>query len=373
MRLTQLEWAELPHVYTTFQTAYDAANTLQVALGGNNIVVLKVGNTIANQSNTTVTSLVGDLTLTANFNYRVRIIGDSPMISVLGSIIANNASGNGYSLSGSGTNVLNFSNISVNNITTNATGTTGSSGAVYISSLNCYYTSINTSITNALNITGNGGAVTLQNILGIREGLLVGAITTSSKATTTSSGAVSITNGNTKITSITTSNNNLNGHVSISGENNTVNTITVTSAGAPLIDISNTTCNGSVNISGVNGYVNMKNVKTNGELIIAGLAYGILEQCKNTTITSELTIPLTILKSICLVITNLGDNSKIVQSTIGDVQNIGFEAISEIGTGVKILQSYVYATSAITNSVPVTVTGTGSIFETITDLNVTII
>ena len=361
------------NVYTTFQTAYDAANTLQVALGGNNIVVLRVGNTIANQSNTTVTSLVGDLTLTANFNYRVRIIGDSPIISVLGSIIANNASGNGYSLSGTGTNVLSFSNISVNNITTNATGITGNSGAVYISSLNCYYTSINTSITNVLNITGNGGDVTLQNILGIREGLLVGAITTSSRATTTSSGAVSITNGNTKITSITTSNGNLNGHIVISGENNTVNTINVNSVNGILVNISNTTCNGAININGVGGYVNMRDVRTNGELNISGLSYGLFEQCRNVSIVSELLIPLTIIKCICFNISNLGDDSKIVQSTIGDVQTIVFEAITEIGTNVKILQSYVYATSAITNSVPVTVTGTGSIFETITDLNVTII
>jgi hypothetical protein len=35
------------NTYTTFQAAYDAANTLQLALGGTNRVVIMVGNTTA--------------------------------------------------------------------------------------------------------------------------------------------------------------------------------------------------------------------------------------------------------------------------------------------------------------------------------------
>jgi len=68
----------LSNTYTTFQAAYTAANTLQLALGGTNVVVLKVGNTTA--------ATVGNLLLTANYNQYVYIIGESKVSSIVGTI-----------------------------------------------------------------------------------------------------------------------------------------------------------------------------------------------------------------------------------------------------------------------------------------------
>ena len=68
----------LSNTYTTFQTAYNAANALQLSLGGTNVVVLKVGNTTA--------ATVGNLLLTANYNQYVYIIGESKVSSIVGTI-----------------------------------------------------------------------------------------------------------------------------------------------------------------------------------------------------------------------------------------------------------------------------------------------
>lgn len=66
------------NVYRTFQAAYDAANALQVSLGGTNQVVIMVGNTVA--------ATVGNLVLTAAFNSRVSIQGINSTNSAVGSI-----------------------------------------------------------------------------------------------------------------------------------------------------------------------------------------------------------------------------------------------------------------------------------------------
>jgi hypothetical protein len=90
------------NTYTTFQTAYDAANTLQVALGANSVVIIMVGNTLTTStSGINYQTTVGDLTITANYNSRIRIQGINPNISILGNIITSNSSGNGFTIGNS--------------------------------------------------------------------------------------------------------------------------------------------------------------------------------------------------------------------------------------------------------------------------------
>jgi len=66
------------NTYTTFQSAYDAAVVLQVALGGTNKVVVKVGVTTA--------AVVGNLVLTAASNNNILFVGINSNSSFLGTI-----------------------------------------------------------------------------------------------------------------------------------------------------------------------------------------------------------------------------------------------------------------------------------------------
>lgn len=94
------------NVYTTFQEAYEAADALQLLLGGTNLVVINVGVCTALQ--------VGNLILTASYNSYVNISGISRYDSVLGDITCADATINDYSL------VLVLNNISVGNIYANS-------------------------------------------------------------------------------------------------------------------------------------------------------------------------------------------------------------------------------------------------------------
>lgn len=69
------------NVYSTAQAAYDAANTIQVALGGANKVIIRVGNTTA--------ATVGNIVLTANYNTNVEWTGLSANDSVIGTFTGN--------------------------------------------------------------------------------------------------------------------------------------------------------------------------------------------------------------------------------------------------------------------------------------------
>lgn len=94
------------HVYTTFQTAYTAADTLSA--GGTVPVVIVVGKTSA--------AGVGDIILTADWNNSVSISGLNDFDSVVGNIIGSNGAASAYS----GIIVLN--NVYVTSITAQTTG-----------------------------------------------------------------------------------------------------------------------------------------------------------------------------------------------------------------------------------------------------------
>lgn len=195
----------LQNTYTTFQTAYNAANALQTSLGSTNIVVIKVGN---------ITSAVaGNLTLTAAYNTRVHIVGLSRFQSVLGNIIGDNAVGSGFSFGGSTLLRVTLVNVTIGTVTTKATGATGNSGQINLQLTDAAVGTLSTNITNVGNLTGPGGNV---NITGVTY--VVGNITTTATpgAAVAAGNVVAISLGNTgQIGTVTTANGNTSGSVSI--------------------------------------------------------------------------------------------------------------------------------------------------------------
>jgi hypothetical protein len=118
-------------VYETFQAAYDAANSLQVALGGSTPVQVLVGPVTAAQA--------GNLVLAANYNSNVSWVGQGPLISKLGTITG------GFTLD------FTAYNLTVGAITQNGK-------AVHLRGANCIYSSIQTEFTG-----GSGGDVIIDD------------------------------------------------------------------------------------------------------------------------------------------------------------------------------------------------------------------
>lgn len=165
------------NVYTTFQTAYDAANTLQIALGGLNRVVIMVGNTVA--------GTVGSVALTANWNSFVEIVGIGKERSLLGNItitgvftcttkIINAKVGNITAEGGIG---LTLNNSDTGNLVTSSA--TGNAGAIGI--LNSNASSV-AQITMSSSL-GNVGALTFSSCQDI---IITGNVSMTQTSTTTS-------------------------------------------------------------------------------------------------------------------------------------------------------------------------------------------
>ena len=195
------------NAYTTFQTAYAAAVTLQTTLGGTNKVVIMIGVTTA--------AVVGDLILTATWNNNVILQGISQISSVVGNIDASNASGAGVNIGSSvGTNMFRAYNLTIGNIITSATGPTGNSGRFHCVCSNVKIGNINTDITDISNITGNGGSVRIQAV-GLDGGVAINIanITTSSQDANSTAGSCFIYASIYSIANIITANNNKGGAV----------------------------------------------------------------------------------------------------------------------------------------------------------------
>lgn len=103
----------------TFQAAYDAADLLQQSLGGTSIVPILAGTITAAQA--------GDCTLTNTWNQYVQILGIGKDASRLGTIIADNGAGDGYSVN------LTYDRVSLTGISSQATG--GQGGQITVRAL----------------------------------------------------------------------------------------------------------------------------------------------------------------------------------------------------------------------------------------------
>jgi hypothetical protein len=129
------------NVYTTFQTAYDAANVIQIGLGGTNNVVIDIGVISSDQS--------GDLTLTSDWNPNVILVGMGKSVSILGNIISSNTT-NGFNVNISTRGVTIIGNIDCSSTSSGNGGVININGDITIGNL----------ISNGAG-NGNGGDITV--------------------------------------------------------------------------------------------------------------------------------------------------------------------------------------------------------------------
>jgi hypothetical protein len=361
------------NTYTTFQTAYDAANALQVALGGSNTVVILVGNTTA--------ATVGNLTLTANYNRFVLIKGINLYCSILGNIIATNATGNGFNVGANSNTPVTITDVRIGTISTSATGVTGTSGNVSMNLNAVQLGNINTSITNALNTTGNGGSVTVS--VNTNNFVILGSITTSSQGSTSSAGSVNITAASFSFTQIITANGNLNGDVSLRAIQGRFFGFLVS-----LSSVGGT----QVGFTMQNGQISQLDLSTAGSITLTEAVVGSLTVVNTSPTLTPNTLTITNSRLVNRTISNLvtvitaklssfnsieqvGDNSIISNCVFDGIDTSGISpTISEIVTGCSIYNCTVLqGLLGIDNSLPVTVNGFGTIFVNGIGSNVTIV
>ena len=358
------------NVYTTFQAAYDAANALQVALGGSNIVVIQVGNITA--------AVSGNLTLTANYNRFVQINGISLYNSILGNIVGTNAAGNGFTIGTNAGIFCVFTNVQIGSISTNATGTTGTSGTISLRLSNVQIGAIDTSITNAANTTGSGGNFISSANTNIAT---LGNITTSSKATTTNAGTVTISAANMAIGIITTAQNNLLGTIGISsplGRIN-INSISMNSLSVSNVNLLAVTVSSNSSIT-TNGAITFTNCTFSGgaqisTTSITAIVLTVINTIfSNTLTTQDLIQTLATGCSLSRIIT-MGSNSKLANTTFDGSVTPASPVINGIGSGCSFYNCAVLSGSfAIDNPTPVSVLFTSkfSSYQNIPNVNVTL-
>lgn len=238
----------ISHVYNTFQSAYDAANSLQISLGGSENVILNIG---------VITSAIsGDLVLNSDWNDNVVLVGFSKSVSVLGNIIATNTS-NGYDINISSRSVT-IGNIDTSSISSGDGGNVTISGDITIGNVTA----------NALG-SGNGGSIVIGSV---KQGVItIGNVLTT--GADTGSGGDIIING-----SETSNLQTIGGSTGISGDiiinDSKINTIISTNNsssvggimsldGSTISDISY-----NINSSGSGGVISIKNIQSSGINII---------------------------------------------------------------------------------------------------------
>lgn len=158
------------NVYSTAQTAYDAANLLQIASGGK--VIIRVLNFDGSGAS-------GDITRTDGWNANVILEGINTSVSVLRNITLtgipfqaiirasgitfNNIDTTNSTANGGSVNLSSIYDCTLNQILTSSTFANGSAGSVTINGDN---TVVNSIIASATSGNGNGGDVTLNSVSG---------------------------------------------------------------------------------------------------------------------------------------------------------------------------------------------------------------
>lgn len=164
--------------YSTITDAYNAADALQISLGGSNYVGIRVIGRL--------TGAAGTVTLSANWNTRVALFGDSPDLSQIVSIVLSNANGNGYDF----TNIY-MSDLKVTTgIYTTATGATGDAGDISILAKSVAIGLLHAHCTNASNTTGSTGNIAVTDFYGSS---LIGTVSNNLTAAGTTGNTGSLT------------------------------------------------------------------------------------------------------------------------------------------------------------------------------------
>ena len=148
------------NVYNTLTAAYAAADVIQTSLGGTNLVAIKfIGR---------LTGAAGNITLTANWNPRIALIGDGPDVSLIGNIVLNNAAGSGFSFGTAAVPVFVYNvRLGSSGISSNATGATGNGGEIAINSNGSFLGSVTSRVTNASNTAGSTGNIRVVDLYGL--------------------------------------------------------------------------------------------------------------------------------------------------------------------------------------------------------------
>lgn len=322
------------NVYTTAQAAYNAANTLQIALGGTNIVGVIVGHTTA--------AVVGGITLTSDWNTRVYFIGNGVTISEIGNITADNAVGNSYRV---GSSVVassaRFYSIKIGNVSSSPTGATGNSLGVGLYLVNSECGNINTNVTNAANLTGTGGTVTLGAAT-LPADFAVSTITTSAQGAVNAGSVTINSRSNVRVTNITTCNNNTGGSITINCGLATITSIsmigTVSTGTFQLTNCTVTlvTYTGSSKVDFVRSTIGSATVTSLG-----GIFEHNIDNSNIGPLTSNVNIFTTAKNSRLTTIVNLGNNSIIENSIINSESSAASPAINGIGSTVTFRNSTV--------------------------------
>lgn len=339
------------NVYTTFQTAYNAADALQVSLGPNSVVIIIVGNTLTSVSALGgITNSAGNLILTSNYNPRVRISGISSSVSVLGEIIATNASGNGFNIGTSNNLPLSLNNVRIGNLSTSATGSTGNSGGIVLNLSNSIVGNLNANITNVSNITGSGGGINVISTIGTST---IININNSSIGATSTSGSITL-QGNLSITTLQGANSNLSGPINIySGIYIGILTITVVGTTPNNITATKSTL-GAVNITVPgnstvtfeqcnigNGIILHNGIGTNQ--VTSVVRDSIVDYYDSNLLTRTIATSTTFRGANNFnrgILQNVGNNSIFDMCTFSSVNHINtWGLIEQIGTDCSIIKS----------------------------------
>lgn len=354
------------NVYSTFQAAYDAANTLQVALGGTNRVAIIIGN---------VTSAsVGDVTLTADWNSYVSLVGISKNDSVLGNIIADNASANGFSI------IANFSNVTIGNVNSDATGVSGDGGYIEIVGENLVVGNISASVTDVTNTIGNSGSVNVNSQANARS-VIYGDINLTSGSAGYISGLTIQSSQDLSFGNITLNGNLIGGSTIIWFFERNINITSLTIAAGASSSGLDMYFSGvkfdTISITGLvaTSNINFQNCLSNNTTItslgttnvnINGCDFSDIFGASSRTYQTNSTVKTIAENSSFYQITNLGNSSRLQSCAVG-------LRITNIGTGCIIVNSsFNGATANITNGSAVTVIGDGTYFRTAPAATVTI-
>jgi hypothetical protein len=356
------------NTYTTFQAAYDAANTLQLALGGTNRVVIMVGNTTA--------AAVGDVILTANWNESVWVEGISFLESEVGNITGDNAAGAGFSVGRALiSQQVGFSKVKVGNISVSATGAASNSGTIGIAGANAWFGNLNTNITNAANTTGNGGAIRFTFNTN-NSHLIIGNINTSSQDPASSAGLLTINAATVSIGTIVTSNNNSGGPITITpSAGGTISSITVNSTGSSAnLTLKRCTTAAASSIAFINNAASFVDCDLVDFTITdpSGSSTATFTRTNVEDYTSNAAVTTNSFNSLFRTITSLGDNS-ILSSSAVNTRGVASPCIDGIGTGCLLKNtSLVGGTLSIDNGAAVTVDSDTGVFDSPLGSNVTI-
>ncbi len=333
--------------YSTFQTAYNAANTLQVALGGSNVVTLLVGPTTA--------ASVGDLTLTAAFNRNIRIVGVSNAVSNLGNIVATNAAGAGFSVGTAAALGVFISECTVGNITTSATGAAvAAGGAVSLYLSNAVVGIITTGATNASN-TGTSGLVAISTNSVMR--CVTGNIVTTAQGTG-AAGAVQINASLAVIGNITTAQGtNSGGQISIQNAD-TVGIISCVSTSGAAHQITNIRTMTNLTVTAPSGSVTITNVISTGVFTITSSSAAPIVRMTNSvaaTYTSNVGASSQLYQCLFTTAVNtLGTGSMMVDCVCRGVGAVNV-SLATAATTITIARTYISG-SLTCNSVSPTLT-----------------